>query len=54
MVQSKDAKLEIIGTCIKHNAYRQGVVQSKGNDLEIFEHVYHIMHIVRGGPVERF
>ena len=30
------------------------VVQSKGTNLEIFEHVYNIMHIVRGGPVERY
>ena len=25
------------------------MVQSKGTDLEICEHVYNIMHIVRGG-----
>ena len=25
------------------------MVQSKGTDLEIFEHVYNIIHIVRGG-----
>ena len=31
-----------------------GVVQSKGTNLEIFEHEYTIMHIVRGGPVERY
>ena len=37
-----------ITSCIK-----SGVVQSKGTNLEIFEHVYNIMHIVRGGPVER-
>ena len=24
------------------------MVQSKGTNLEIFEHIYHIMHIVRG------
>ena len=28
------------------------MVQPKGTNLEIFEHVYNIMHIVRGGPVE--
>ena len=30
------------------------MAQSKGTNLEIFEHVYNIMHIVRGGPVERY
>ena len=28
------------------------MVQSKGTDLEIFEHVYNIIHIVRGGGVQ--
>ena len=30
------------------------MVQSKGTNLEIFEHVYHIIHIVRGGPLGRY
>ena len=30
------------------------MVQSKGTNLEILEHAYTIMHIVRGGPVERY
>ena len=30
------------------------LIQSKGTNLEIFEHVNNIMHIVRGGPVERY
>ena len=30
------------------------MVQSKGTNLEIFEHVYNIMHIVRVGPVESY
>ena len=30
------------------------MVQSKGTNLDIFEGVYNIMHIVVGGPVERY
>ena len=30
------------------------MVLSKGTNLEIFEHLYDIIHIVRGGPVGRY